>query len=113
MFVHYEEMKRGFPAVRDRIVHFLGYSLSADEQTRIDERCTFQYMKDHEEFFEMAPPTMFSVAGGQFIASGKESRHEDVTPAIREHILDYCRQALKGCEYPVWRFYPDLAPPER
>jgi hypothetical protein len=111
LFVHYEEMKGDFAAVRDRIARFLGYSLTADEQRRVDERCSFQYMKDHEEFFEMAPPTMFSVAGGQFIATGKESRHEDVTPAIRERILEYCRQALTGCEYPAGRFYPDLALP--
>ena len=111
LFVHYEEMKRDFAAVRDRIACFLGYSLTADEQRRIDERCSFRYMKDHEEFFEMAPPTMFSVAGGQFIAAGKESRDEDVTPAIRQRILEYCRQALTGCEYPARRFYPDLALP--
>ena len=110
MFVHYEEMKNDFAAVRDRIARFLGYALTADEERRIDEKCSFRYMKDHEELFEMAPPTMFSVAGG-FIATGKESRHDDVPPEIRRRILDYCGQALIGSEYPALRFYPDLGAP--
>ncbi|TMG81780.1 MAG: sulfotransferase domain-containing protein [Betaproteobacteria bacterium] len=110
LFVHYEEMKNDFAAVRDRIARFLGYVLTADEERRIDEKCSFRYMKDHEELFEMAPPTMFSVAGG-FIATGKESRHDDVPPEIRRRILDYCGQALIASEYPALRFYPDLGAP--
>ena len=68
-------------------------------------------MKENEELFEMAPPNMFSVIGGQFLASGKTNRHQDVTPAIRERILDYCRQSLRGSDYPAHRFYPDLVVP--
>lgn len=57
----------------------------------------------------MAPPTMFSVAGGQFLASGKEARHEDVTPAIRQRITDYTVRSLKDGTYPLEKFYPDVA----
>jgi hypothetical protein len=110
LFVHFEEMTRSFAAVRDRVAAFLGVTLTPDEQARVDEHCSFKYMKDQEEFFEMAPPTMFSVAGGQFLASGKETRHEDVTPEIRTLILDYCRTSLAHAAYPAARFYPDLAP---
>jgi hypothetical protein len=83
--------------------------LTVDEQRLVDEKCSFQYMKNHEELFEMAPPTMFSVNGGEYLKSGKASRHEDVTPDIRQQILVYCRYALEGSEYPAGRFYPDLA----
>ena len=65
-------------------------------------------MNENEEFFEMAPPNMFSVIGGKFLASGKKDRHQDVTPAARECILDYCRQMLRGSTYPAHLFYPDL-----
>ena len=58
LFVHYEEMKRDFAAARDRVARFLGYVLTPDEQRHIDARCSFQYMHDHEEWFDMAPPTM-------------------------------------------------------
>ncbi len=110
LFVHYEEMKRDFAAARDRVARFLGYVLTPDEQRHIDARCSFQYMHDHEEWFDMAPPTMFSVTGGRFLASGKESRYDDVTPEVRRHVLDYCRSALIGSAYPAGQFYRDLAP---
>jgi hypothetical protein len=109
LFIHFEEMIAEFDAVLDRVAIFLDYRLTAAEKRRVTEKCSFQYMKDNEELFEMAPPNMFSVAGGRFMASGKESRYTDVTPALRERILDYCRQALSGTDYPARQFYPDLA----
>jgi hypothetical protein len=109
LFVHFEEMSRDFGGVLDRISAFLDRRLSAAERTRVMERCTFTYMKDREEWFEMAPPTMFSVAGGAFMASGSDKRHEDVSPAVRDRIVAYCRSALAGATYPASRFYPDLA----
>ncbi len=109
LFVHFEEMSRDFGAVLDRIAAFLDRSLTSEDRARIIERCTFKYMKDREEWFEMAPPTMFSVAGGAFLASGRERRHEDVTPEIRDFILDFCRVALSGATYPAGRYYGDLA----
>ncbi len=109
LFVHFEEMTGDFPAVRARVARFLGCSLTADEAQRVDERCSFRYMKAHEETFEMAPPTMFSVAGGRFLARGTTRRHDDVTAETRARIAGYCREALRGRSYPANRFYPDLA----
>jgi hypothetical protein len=108
LFVHFEDMTTDFPAVLDRIAAFLGYTLTDAEVQVVAEKCSFAYMKAHEEFFEMAPPTMFSVAGGRFLASGKTSRHEDVTPVIRDRVKQYCRRALASARYPAGRFYPDL-----
>jgi hypothetical protein len=110
LFVHFEEMSKDFPTVLDRLARFLGYALTDAEKQRVTEKCSFAYMKAHEEFFEMAPPTMFSVAGGRFLASGKTARHEDVTPVIRDRVLQYCRTALRSSPYPTGRFYPDLQP---
>jgi hypothetical protein len=108
LFVHYEAMTKDFGAVLDRVADFLGYRLTDEEKRQVSEKCSFQYMKDNEELFEMAPPNMFSVAGGKFLASGKESRHEDVTEHLRRRILDYCKGALRGSDYPASRFYRDL-----
>jgi aryl sulfotransferase len=108
LFVHFEEMAKTFDDVQRRVEIFLGCSLTAAERARVAEKCSFRYMKAHEDLFEMAPPTMFSAAGGAFLSSGKASRHEDVTPDIRRQILGYCRQRLEA--YPAARFYPDLAP---
>ncbi len=109
LFIHFEDMKTDFLAVCDRVACFLGYRLTASEQARVIEKCSFQYMQDHKEWFEMAPPTMFSVVGGSFMASGKASRHHDVTPEIRRRLLGCCRDALSRSDYPAGRFYPDLA----
>ena len=109
LFVHFEELTKDFAAACDRITEFLGCTLTAAEKQLVTDKCSFTYMKSHEEFFEMAPPTMFSVAGGgRFLASGKSSRHEDVTPGIRDQVLTYCRSLLVSCEYPAGRFYPEL-----
>jgi hypothetical protein len=111
LFIQYEEMTTNFAAVLERVASFLGYQLTEDEKKSVSEKCTFQYMKNNEEVFEMSPPNMFSIIGGQFLTSGKENRHRDVTPAIRRRILDYCRDSLRGSEYPAYQFYPDLAAP--
>ena len=108
LFIHFEDMKADFSGLLHRIASFLGYQLTADEKQRISEKCSFNYMKDNEELFEMSPPNMFSVVASQFMASGKESRYQDVTPAIRQRILEYCRKSLEGSEYPAQQFYPDL-----
>jgi hypothetical protein len=108
LFVHFEDMTKQFGPVLDRIARFLGYDLTDDERRLIAERCSFEYMKQHEELFEMAPPTMFSVRGGEFLKSGKASRHSDVSSAVRARILDYCRTSLSGSRYPAGQFYPDL-----
>jgi hypothetical protein len=109
LFVHYEEMTRDFPGMLTRVAAFLGCTLSDDDRQRVTEKCRFDYMKHHEEWFEMAPPTMFSVIDGAYLKSGQARRHDEVTPAIRQQILDYCRRSLDTSAYPAARFYPDLA----
>jgi hypothetical protein len=112
LFVHYEAMTDDFAAVRDAVSRFLGCALTAEEKRRVDERCSFRYMKAHETSFEMAPPTMFSVSGGKVMIGGtrgNEPRDAKLPPAVRERIVSYCRDALSGAAYPVARFYPDLA----
>jgi len=111
LFVHYEEIIQNFCAVLDKVTQFLGYQLTAAEISLISSKCSFKYMKQNEELFEMAPPNMFSVTGGDFLASGKRDRHQDVTPAIRERILDYCRQTIRESDYAASLFYPDLVGP--
>jgi hypothetical protein len=108
LFVHFEEMKRDLAGVIDRVAAFLGVPLTAEERRLVESHCTFEYMKLHEDWFEMAPPTMFSVAGGRFLASGRANRSDDVPPAIRQQIIDYCKKSLEGSSYPAERFYPDL-----
>lgn len=112
LFVHFEEMTADLASVCDRVATLVGCALSDGERARIVEKCGFEYMKAREEYFEMAPPTMFSVRGGRFMASGRAGRHEDVTPEIRERILHYCRAGLAGGTYARRALYAELRSPE-
>jgi aryl sulfotransferase len=109
LFVHFDEMTRDLPAVIDRLAALLAVPLTPQERLDVASRCTFDYMTAHGDCFEMAPPTMFSVAGGRFLKRGSARRDEDVTPAIRRQILGYCRHSLSGRPYPAERFFTDLA----
>lgn len=94
LYLLYEDMTADLPTVVDRVAGFLGYDLTSQERQRVIEKCRFSYMKEHEDRFEMAPPTMFSVAGGEFLTGPTGSKEQELTPAMRERILDYCRPAL-------------------
>jgi hypothetical protein len=109
LFVHFEEMTRDLGSVLDRVAAFFGRPLQERERQQVLEKCSFEYMRSREELFEMSPPTMFSVAGRRFMVRGP-ARRDEVSPAIRARIVDYCREALRGSVYPVREFYPDLAP---
>ncbi|MEO5700786.1 MAG: sulfotransferase domain-containing protein [Casimicrobiaceae bacterium] len=109
LFVHFEEMTRDFGVVRDRVAQFLGIALSPDEARRVDARCSFEFMTLHEEFFEMARPTMFSVRGGRFLRTGQANRDAGLPEPVRARIRAFCWQGLRSGSYPIARFYPDLA----
>ena len=108
LFVQFEQMKADFPGVRERVAAFLGIALTGEEARRIDEKCSFRYMSEHEEQFEMAPPTMFSASRPGFLPSGKAARHRDVDPVIAARIRAWCRESLRDSSFPASRFYPDL-----
>jgi hypothetical protein len=108
LFVHFEEMKRDLPAVIQRVAAFLQLTLTEAELALVAEKCSFSYMKAHEEQFEMMPPN-FLAAGDTFFKSGSLQRHESVDPARKARILAFCREKLAGSDYPLAQFYPDVA----
>jgi len=74
------------------------------------EKSGFDYMKRHEERFEMSPPTPFSVLGEtSFLRSEGRTRDCDASAAERERIIAFCRERLRGALYPAARDYADLA----
>ncbi len=111
LFVHYEDMLSDLGAQVDRVAAFLDTALAPDERSEVIRKSQFAYMKEREEYFEMASPTYFSMAGGSYFASGRADRDQDVGPAERERIMAYCRKQLAGSHYPLGRFYPDVAGP--
>lgn len=64
------EMLRSPAAILEKVPLDRGCQLATGERARIIEKCAFQYGKDNEELLETSPPNMFSVIGGQFLATG-------------------------------------------
>jgi aryl sulfotransferase len=109
LFVHFEEMKRDLEGTVRKVAKFLDEPLSDDEVSTIIKKSSFQWMKDHEELFEMCPPNMFSVTGTYF-KSGAGDRDKDVSDEYKQRILQFCREKLAGRNYPAAKFYPALGP---
>lgn len=108
LFVHFEEMKHNLPAVIQRTASFLKVPLTETEMLQIEEKCSFDYMKAHEEQFEMMPPN-FLASGDTFFKSGSLQRHESLPLADKNRILLFCSKKLAGGDYPFAQFYPDAA----
>ena len=109
MFVHFELLKNNPNEVINQIADFLGLSLSEAEMALVLKKTSFQYMKEMEEHFEMAPPSIFSMSSNtRFMQSGKNQRHKDVSNKDREMINQYMREQLQNSTYPLQQFYPDV-----
>ena len=109
-FVHFEEMKADLPAVLRRLAHFLSLEISDIELDLVARKCSFDFMKEREEWFEMSPPTVFA-AGSSLFKSGSAERDAGADRQTRERIIRFCRSRLAARAYPAPP-YPELARPE-
>lgn len=109
LFVHYESMKRDLRGVVIKVAKFLDMELSDAEIDRVVAKSSFDYMKEHEEHFEMFSPNIFSTSAKKvrFMQAGTVDRYKDVSDEESATIMTFCRQRLKGAHYPLDYFYPD------
>ena len=110
LFVHFEEMKKDLAGVVRRAARFLGEELSEEQARAVVRKSGFEYMKEHEEQFEMSPPNLFSVRGTYF-KSGQADRRRDVSEPVRCRILNFCKERLASSVYPAGLYYPDIPNP--
>jgi len=113
LFVHYEDLKRDLEGGIRQVAAFLAVPLTDAQVATIVHKAGFDYMREHEEEFEMFAPNLFSVSTPEnirYMQSGALDRHKDAGQAERERILAFCRARLAQASYPAERFYPDLAP---
>ena len=109
LFVHYEELKQDLPGMVTKIAEFLNTPLSDDEHKKVVHKAGFEYMKEHEYYFEMFAPNVFSVSNDiRFMQSGALNRHEDTDAIERERINEFCRERLANASYPLATYYPDV-----
>lgn len=111
MFVHFERLKAEPGIVIDQIAEFLDVTLTVQQREKVINKTSFNYMKDMEEYFEMAAPSIFSMSSStNFMHSGKQKRHQDVSEQDRLRINRYMAEQLHNAEYPLKQFYPDVIP---
>jgi hypothetical protein len=109
LFVSFEDMKKDLRGVAVQVAELLGMRpLGGEELDRVVHKCGFAYMKEHADAFEMHPPHLLQTDAELFI-SGKAERHLDVPAEVRERVLLWAREQLRGRGFPVERFYPDVA----
>lgn len=109
LFIHFEELKKNPEAIIAQIADFLDYQLNDDEMASVIRKSSFAYMKEYEEYFEMAPPNLFSMSSKiNFMQSGTSGRHQDANPQAAQAIVSFCRQQLQHGTYRNHTPYKDL-----
>jgi hypothetical protein len=108
LFLHFEELKQDLPKIISQVADFLVCELTATEISTIAEKCSFSYMREHAEWFEMSPPTPFMPDRQGFFKSGSLQRQESFDSNERAKIINFCREQLTGSSYPISRFYRDF-----
>ena len=106
-FVSFEQMKKDPISVIEKVSTFMEQDLELREIADVLNKSSFEYMKQHEQHFEMVPPNLFSVHGTYF-KSGKLDRDKDVSEEARQKIVSFCIKRLANRSFPISRFYPDI-----
>jgi len=88
---HFSDLKRDLPGAVRKIASFIGAEPDAQQWPRIDEHCSFEWMKEHQDKFDTFPVEHNPVPileRGAMIRKGKlGAAHEDgMTDAISEHL---------------------------
>ncbi|MDX2122366.1 MAG: sulfotransferase domain-containing protein [Gemmatimonadota bacterium] len=110
LYLYFEHMKQDLGGVVRQVAAFLGVApLSEAELARVVEKCSFRYMQEHQDNFEMHPPHILQTNAELFVR-GTADRHLDVPEDVRQRILAWSARELAGSDVPVATVYPDLRP---
>ncbi|NNG16824.1 MAG: sulfotransferase domain-containing protein, partial [Gemmatimonadales bacterium] len=112
LFVHFEDMKRDLAAIIRQVVSFLGMApLTAEELESVVRKCSFHYMQQHGDAFEMGPPHILATEAKLFV-KGTADRHRDVPETVRNRVLDWCSKEMQQRALPLEWLELDRAVPE-
>ena len=108
LLVRYEDMASDLAAVASRVARFLEISpLSPRELACVVQKCALEYMRAHEDAFEMHPPHLLQTAH-PFFRDGRKDRCGSVPTKSARQILDWCRAQCAARGSSIGRLYPDL-----
>ncbi len=107
LFVHFEDMKRDLAAITRQVVSFLGMVRLTDEELEnVLRKCSFRYMQQHGDAFEMGPPHILATEAKLFV-KGTADRHRDVPERVRSRILSWCSGEMEQRALPIEWLDPD------
>ncbi len=97
LWLRYEDMKRDLPAAFDRLVDFLGWSVSAEGRRRALEYSSFEWMKKHRRAFVRMPQSEKELfEPGSFIRRGETGSHEtELTRGQIDRVMREARESLE------------------
>jgi estrone sulfotransferase len=106
LFVRFEDMKADLAGVTRRVADFLGMRpLSEGEIAAVVEKCGFEYMRAHDESFEMQPPHVLAI-DAELLVKGTADRYRDVPTELRREVMEWCQERLAGGDFPLAEQYP-------
>ena len=108
LFLYFEDMKRDLGATVQQVAAFLGLApLTSVELAQVVEKCSFTYMQQHQDNFEMHPPHILQTNAELFV-SGTADRHKDVPQEIQARIARWSAEQMAASGFPLARAYPDV-----
>jgi hypothetical protein len=108
LFVYFEDMKRDLAATVRQVAAFLDMQpLNEVELAAVVHKCSFAYMQEHQDNFEMHPPHILQTNAELFVA-GTADRHQDVPPDARARVAAWVTREMEGSSFPLAVRYPDV-----
>ncbi|MGD2035265.1 MAG: sulfotransferase domain-containing protein [Bacteroidales bacterium] len=98
IYITYEELTAHFDRALKKVAAFCNIQVPDSELPRIRERCSFEFMKKHEDKFgEQPPEPKPQFIFDQFIRKGKSGEgKEELNDLQKKHfIVNYCRHIQK------------------
>ncbi len=109
LVVRYEDMKQDPEAVVCRVADFLEMAPLTDEECQgVLRKCSYQYMRQNADAFEMHPPHLLQVPESFFV-SGKANRYADVDEELHDRLVQWCRDELADRETTADGVYGELS----
>lgn len=96
LFLRYEDLLNNFERTLNRIAAFIGRPISKQDYARIAERCSFQFMKTHEEKFGFLQEVILEhgFTGEGFIREGKAGSGKLRLNPAQEAMFDHSASAV-------------------
>ena len=108
LFVYFEDMKKDLAGVTRQVASFLGVApLNDEELANAVHKCSFKYMQEYQDNFEMHPPHILQ-SNAELFVSGSADRHKDVPAEVSHRIAAWIVRDMASNSFPLAKRYPDV-----